>query len=205
MNMDWDKLKQQIKTDPRKTVRFVVGLSITLLLLWGTVLMQSETGGGSGYVNMDELKLSVAEGDVESEQRSTSSPEEEAGLTGSGFWIVLLLAGTGVGLYGYVVRKKNKNDNQASQQSLKKLALLESIELPADQTMSIVKVCNEYWVVGSGSQGMNLLKVLKNDEWSDLDVPSYPDNKPVKNGFMNLFDSVRNAEFSSTNGSGSGT
>ncbi|MEX0769782.1 MAG: flagellar biosynthetic protein FliO [Balneolaceae bacterium] len=209
--MDWEKLKQQIKSEPRKTLRFVIGLSITLMVLWVMVLMQSETGSGTGYVKLNEIELSTTGQEIENSQTQPSifpaNLTDEENSSSSGILFLWVTIGVGALLYGYVVRKKSKMNRRPDPEAYNKLSLLESIELPSDQTVSIVKVCNEFWIVGSGNQGINLLKILDREEWNKLGVNLQPDSskEPFKNGFMSLLDSVRKHEISSVNGSESGT
>ncbi len=180
------------------------------MILWVMVLMQSETGSGSGYVNMNEMKLSTSGQEIENSEAQPSifpaKVTDEENSSSSGILFLWVILGAGAVLYGYVVRKRNKISRQPNPGSSKKLSLLESIELPSDQTVSIMKVCNEVWIVGSGNQGINLLKILDREEWNKLDFNLKPDtpNEPLKNGFMSLLDSVRKNEISSVNGSESG-
>ena len=57
--MDWEKLKKQVIHEPKKTLRFIIGLSLTLTVLWVLVLMQTETNGA--YVNPNSFTAQPAD------------------------------------------------------------------------------------------------------------------------------------------------
>jgi len=168
--MDFDKFGKQLKSNPRKTVRFVAGFSVTLIVLWFLVLMQTNSWKNEGYVdiqNIEEISgSSTLQKDGESKiESSLPVTEQRSSAPGYGTVLFLLLA---VGGAYYFLNHKNKKSPQDKTSA--NLEILESIPVPGGNNLVMIGVNDECWIMSSGESGLEILKVLSRSEWKQIDL-----------------------------------
>jgi len=176
--MDFDKFGKQLKSNPRKTLRFVAGFSVTLIVLWLLVLMQTNSWKSEGYVdiqNIEEISGSSAlQKDGESKIESSHPvTEQRSSAPGYGTVFFLLLA---VGSAYYFLNHKNKKSPQ--EKTSANLEILESIPVPGGNNLVMIGVNDECWIMSSGESGLKILKVLSRSEWKQQDLAEK--KKPVQ-------------------------
>jgi len=176
--MDFDKFGKQLKSNPRKTVRFVAGFSVTLIVLWLLVLMQTNSWKNEGYVdiqNIEEISgSSTLQKDGESKiESSLPVTEQRSSAPGYGTVLFLLLA---VGGAYYFLNHKNKKSPQDKTSA--NLEILESIPVPGGNNLVMIGVNDECWIMSSGESGLEILKVLSRSEWKQQDLAEK--KKPVQ-------------------------
>jgi flagellar biogenesis protein FliO len=176
--MDFDKFGKQLKSNPRKTLRFVAGFSVTLIVLWLLVLMQTNSWKNEGYVdiqNIEEISgSSTLQKDGESKiESSLPVTEQRSSAPGYGTVLFLLLA---VGGAYYFLNHKNKKSPQDKTSA--NLEILESIPVPGGNNLVMIGVNDECWIMSSGESGLEILKVLSRSEWKQQDLAEK--KKPVQ-------------------------
>jgi flagellar biogenesis protein FliO len=194
--MDFDKFGKQLKSNPRKTLRFVAGFSVTLIVLWLLVLMQTNSWKNESYVDLQNLeKISEKSGlQMEKEPEAESilpDPEKRSSAPGYGTVIFLLFA---VGSAYYFLNKKSKKTLHDKPSA--NIELLESIPVSAGNNLVVAGVNDEYWIMSSGESGLEILKVFNRSEWKQRDKMRGTD--PVKktlfaellNGFQKNGDAI---------------
>ncbi|MEX0779607.1 MAG: flagellar biosynthetic protein FliO [Balneolales bacterium] len=185
--MDLEKLNQQIKNDPRKTLRFVIGLSFTLVVLWVMILIQTETGPQDGYVNIDSLSTGAEpayRNQPEGSSVTQSQTEEEFPVPVRSILLAALVIGGGVLLYS-VYLKSGKATGTEENGPLN-LKIHNKIEVAPGQTIAVVQVHNEIWVIGSTAQGVNVLKQFDKHEWPQEKLKNTYQNG-IDKGFSEMF------------------
>ncbi|MEX1136563.1 MAG: flagellar biosynthetic protein FliO [Balneolales bacterium] len=187
-----EKLNQQIKNDPRKTLRFVIGLSFTLVVLWVMVLIQTETGPQDDYVDIDSLDTTTAAA-YENQAEGSILPqppteENSPAVPVRSILLISLVLGGGVLLYSAYLKSGKATGTE--QNSSLQLKVKNKIEVAPGQTIAVVQVHNEIWVIGSTAQGVNVLKRFDKKEWPQEEVNgTYP--KGVDKGFSEIFDRLK--------------
>ena len=135
--MDFDKFGKQLKSNPRKTLRFVAGFSVTLIVLWLLVLMQTNSWKNEGYVDMQNLEKNSEKSGIqmsqESEPRSNLPvSEQRSSAPGYGTVIFLLFA---VGSAYYFLNNKSKKTLHDKPSA--NIELLETIPVSAGNNLVV--------------------------------------------------------------------
>lgn len=168
--MDFDKFGKQLKSNPKKTLRFVAGFSVTLIVLWLLVLMQTNSWKNEGYVDMKNLeKISENQGlqiAMKSKSESTQ-PVSEQRSSAPGYGTVLFLLLAVGGAYYFL---NNKSKKRPQDKSVSNIEILETIPVSGENSLVMAGVNEEYWIMSSGESGLVILKVFSRSEWQQQDL-----------------------------------
>jgi len=168
--MDFDKFGKQLKSNPRKTLRFVAGFSVTLIVLWLLVLMQTNSWKNEGYVDMQNIEKVSEETGLQTadESKLTSKvpvTDQRSSAPGYGTVFFLLLA---VGSAYYFLN--NKRRNPPPEKSSSNLEILDSISVPGGNNLVLAGVNDEYWIMSSGEAGLKILKSFSQSDWKQQEL-----------------------------------
>ncbi|MEX0648309.1 MAG: flagellar biosynthetic protein FliO [Balneolaceae bacterium] len=191
--MDWENFKQQLKTEPKKTLRFVAGLAIVLIILWIMVLFQTDTSSQTNYADLENIEqygVQVNEKIAEGSERQ-AQPEAVAIPFRSVISVLLVI---GLGVYSYMsYRKQYKSRKGIKRENI--FSLHEKLEILPGQSLALVEVNKEFWVVSCGNGDINILKSIDKEDWSNPEMPDMPvEKEKEERNFGYLFDSFRKTQ-----------
>lgn len=206
--IDWDAFKRQIQSNPQKMLGYVLGIAACFLVIWILVVMQTDTAGQRVVVDqsgrLDSLRISLnrATGDslvgtkeqdvVTAQQEKSSSPFANALPT-----FLILMAAIG-GLWYWIKKRNTQPGSVGGQTVFEKIGIQ---EVTGGQQISVIKINSEYWVLGSGSQGMNLLHRFSEDEWDGPVVSEKESSKTKGKLFSSILSDKKAEGVSGGNGS----
>lgn len=191
--MDWENFKQQLKTEPRKTLRFVAGLAIVLIILWIMVLFQADAGSQTNYADLENIQQYGAQ--VNENIAGSNEPEVRPEALAIPFRSVIsVFLVIGLGVYSYMsYRKQSKSRKGAKRENI--FSLHEKLEILPGQSLALVEVNKEFWVVSCGNGDINILKSIDKEDWSRPGFPDLPvEKKKEEKNFGYLFDSFRKTQ-----------
>ncbi|MGF1670604.1 MAG: flagellar biosynthetic protein FliO [Balneolaceae bacterium] len=186
--MDFDKFRLQLKRNPRKTLRFVTGFSVTLIVLWLLVLIQTNSWKNEGYVDIQNIeKISGQVSEAEPEIRPEPDiklPEKRSSAPGYGMVFFLLIV-TG-GSYFFL---KNKTPDKSGLRVNPNFDVLETIQVSENNALVLAQVNGEYWILSSGDSGLHILKSFKRTDWKKVKMKDEPEavKKPVFSELLHRF------------------
>jgi len=194
--MDFEKFGKQLKNNPRKTIQFVTGFVIVLLVLWVIVLFQAESLKEEKYVDMPKSsETAIFKTDkqrAEAVQADKLSGFRESSDTGFGSgsmaaFMILLLGGTGAWLF---LTKRKKGGKGQPAESVSGFKILSKEQVSDTNSLVLAEVNGEYWMMSSGNEGLKILKTFSKVEWAACrEVPK----QESKNGksFSDLLNGYR--------------
>lgn len=184
--MDFDKFGKQLKSNPRKTLQFVAGFVLILLVLWVLVLFQADSLKEEKYVEIPgNSEMTIFQQDEKSDEPARAGKLtgiREADNTGTGTgsmtaFLILLLGGSGVWIY---LAKRNKDGKEASTESTAGFKILSSEQVSDTNALVLAEVNGEYWMLSSGNEGLKILKAYSKGEWAARQDPPKPEKNNGK-------------------------
>lgn len=191
MMIDWEVFKRQLQASPRKMLGYVLSISVCFLLIWLLVAIRIESPMEPGTADqtgrLDSLRISL-NSDQDTSPPATGMNEQiqslntgESNNIGSGFSklfpAVLILFIAVILLWMW--KKHGITDQQTKNAFPKDLfEIVGRQEISSGQEILAVKVNNEFWVLGNGVNGLQLLKKYSAENWEG---PNSSQNETEKN------------------------
>lgn len=181
-------------TSIRRFLQLVVALAFAMLVVWVFVMSQNEMDSGSGMPEynpadsasvvqkqrLDSLRKAIGRDAAEVKQRE----ETESWMSRTIPIIVLFLIVLGAMLWW-----ARKREGDAGGTIFKEVA---QQQLAPGQTIKVIEVNGEYWVLGVTGNSITLLDKLNPEEWSPSEAAGQA-SKSDKTGtsFAQLFDGFK--------------
>lgn len=210
MMIDWEVFKRQLQASPRKMLGYVLSISVCFLLIWLLVAIRIESPSEPGTTDqsgrLDSLRISLnspqdantpAAGINDGTQSSNIGEDNNVG-TGVGNLLpaVLILFIAIVLLWMW---KKRGAPNQQTKNALPN-GLFEVIgrqEISSRQEILAVKINNEFWVLGNGVNGLQLLQRYSTENWEGPKSSQHEDGKSSETVFSKILKSRQSKEIDS--------
>lgn len=207
--IDWEAFKQQLLTNPDRTLGVVLGLSACLLLIWLAVVVHSSSGDGNRPVavsaegTLDSLRLSLdgkkggsdgppvspvlaearpagpdslSKGDsararnspavTDEPQQAQPGPSLRRSRIDSVLPTLLVMIALIGGLW-YWIRRKTGKGSTGKPDGEEFFKVRATREIFPGQNIALVEINEEYWIVGGGEQGLQVLHRFRPGEWDD--------------------------------------
>jgi flagellar biogenesis protein FliO len=150
--------KGGLPTNTKRFFNLVVALGVTLLVIWVFVMSQTEMGNSDYESYTPEQKARVdsirqALGRDEVAQR----PDPTDNMWGNMVIVLILLGGGLAALWWW-----NRGNPEVSNASFNIVA---EFEVGPGQTVKIVDMNGEYWVLGVAGNGITLLEKWTEEQW----------------------------------------
>lgn len=156
--------------DPKKILKYALGIGLGLLVLWIFVLAQSDNR--SNHVNIedqeriDSLRVALGRDLVPVEER-----QSDGILTNA--WNTFLILGGTIIIIWFFFRKKNA----PQQPSNPVFRVVSRQSLPTGQEIQVIEINQEYWVLASTHQQVTLLHRYQKEEWDLIVTEENDDSK----------------------------
>lgn len=144
-------------SDPKKTLKVMLSLAATFLVLWVFVLAQnggvnSSDAASQGLVQVDSLNISL-------KPKTTMIPKQNAGnLVAHTFPVLLILGVVVAGLWFWQKKSPDKKENDL-------FTVVDRQQLGVGQQIIVILINNEYWVLGSAGKDISLMHRYSREEW----------------------------------------
>jgi flagellar biogenesis protein FliO len=202
--IDWKAFRQQMQSDPKKVLGFVIGLATVFFVMWAYVLLTSNLKKEAPEtVQINKLELP--------ERVEEYEPAMAAGLSGTDSTAMQTESNAGQ-LPSFRSRKAESGDNLPDlmpvmllflavvsgfwvmRKGRKKLNtsdfmdVLGTQQLAVNQQLSLVHINSEYWVLAHSNGGINLLQRYSETEWKGKKAASDRKNgqKSLDASFLSL-------------------
>lgn len=162
-------------SDPKKTLKVMLSLAATFLVLWVFVLAQSNdsgpaAGSAQGLVKVDSLHLSLS-------PTTAVVPQHESG----GFYsrtipIVIILGIVMAGLW-YWQKKNPKKEEDV-------FTVVGKQQLGVGQQITVIFINEEYWVLSTSGKDVSLMHRYSREEWNGKSPIA---EKDESSRFFNIF------------------
>lgn len=196
--IDWEAFKGQIQASPKKMLGYVLSLSVCFLLIWLLVAIrfdtpaETETGDQTGRLDSLRISLNAGQSDtVGSAAEVPAQPEitrQNSGSRLGDMLPVFLILMTAI-LMLWVWKKKDAAGTQKASFHNDLFQIVGRQEVSSGQELLVVKMNNEFWVLGSGMNGLQLLHRYAPENW---DGP-VPQNKGEGKKSETFFSSILKA------------
>lgn len=207
MMIDWEVFKRQIQASPRKMLGYVLSISVCFLLIWLLVALRIESPVEPGTADqtgrLDSLRISLnsaqdtnpSSGGMNDETQSTNTSENNSSGTGIGNLLpaVLILFIAIILLWAW--RKRGIPDKQTKNAFPKDLfEIVGRQQISTGQEILAVKINNEFWVLGNGVNGLQLLQKYSAKNWEGPDSPRNEDEKSKGTVFSKILKSTQSKQ-----------
>lgn len=207
MMIDWEVFKHQLQASPRKMLWYVLSISVCFLLIWLLVAIRIESPMEPGTADqtgrLDSLRISLNSAQDTSppatgmNEQIQSLNTGESNNIGSGFSklfpAVLILFIAVILLWMW--KKHGITDQQTKNAYPKDLfEIVGRQEISSGQEILAVKVNNEFWVLGNGVNGLQLLKKYSAENWEGPNSSQNEDQKSPKTVFSKILKSTQSKE-----------
>ncbi len=205
--IDWEVFKRQLQASPRKMLGYVLSISVCFLLIWLLVALRIdspvETGTADQTGRLDSLRISLnsAQNINPSEaglNEQTQSPNTEVSNNiGSGFdklFPAVLILFIAVILL-WMWKKRGANDQQRKDAISNGLfEIIGRQEISSGQEVVAVKINNEFWVLGNGVNGLQLLQKYSAENWEGPNSSQSENEKNPETVFSKILKSTQSKE-----------
>lgn len=194
--IDWDTFKQQLQTNPNRTLGFVLGLAGCLMLIWLAVVLQSSAPGENRQATMlaeaqaDSIPDTAQSGNTAAADSAApalapvetgavpadslqgtayaSQAEESPRLSQvNNILPTLLVMLALIGGLWYWIRRKSRNRTPDSGGENDFFRLKASRELFPGKHMALIEINGEHWIVGDGPGGLRIMHRYRAGEWEE--------------------------------------
>lgn len=207
MMIDWEVFKRQLQANPRKMLGYVLSISVCFLLIWLLVAIRFESPTepeSTDQTNrLDSLRISLnsapdtnnhAAGMMDQTQSPITGEHKSVG-TGIGnlFPAVLILFIAIILLWMW---KKHGATTQQSNTSLPEdlFEIIGRQEISSGQEIIAVKINNEFWVLGNGVNGLQLLQRYSTENWEGPELKRKAEEEKKGSVFSKILKSRQSKE-----------
>lgn len=205
--IDWEVFKRQLQASPRKMLGYVLSISVCFLLIWLLVALRIEspmeplTTGQTGRLDSLRISLNSAQDTgtpAAGINNQTQSINNEANSsTGTGFSslfpaVIMLFIAI---ILLWMWKKRGSPDQQTK--NVLQNGLFEIVgrqEISSGQEIIAVKINNEFWVLGNGVNGLQLLQRYSKENWEGPNSPQKEDEKSSETVFSKILKSRQSKE-----------
>ncbi len=163
-------------SDPKKTLKVMLSLAATFLVLWVFVLAQNNNDGGPaagtphGLVKVDSLHISL------SPAAATIPQKESSSFFSRSLPIVVILAVVMAGLWYWQKKNPVKEDGL--------FTIVGKQQLGVGQQITVIFINEEYWVLSTSGKDISLMHRYSKEEWNGKSLLA---NKDESNRFLKIF------------------
>ncbi|MGD8428703.1 MAG: flagellar biosynthetic protein FliO [Balneolaceae bacterium] len=171
--IDWEAFKTQMQSRPKKVLGFVLGIAVCFLLIWMLVVLQAGTSGRTVVVDqsgrLDSLRVSLNKSAGDSLSKSSNlsnlavAPREKSSAPFSNALPVFLILLAAIGGLWYWIKRGNASSDSKTDGVFLPVGTQEVV---AGQQISVIKMNDEFWVLGTCSSGMALLHRYSEEDWN---------------------------------------
>ncbi len=167
--IDWKAFRQQMQSDPKKVLSFVIGLATVFFVMWAYVLITSNLKKEvPETVNVNKAELPEAVVSASDSSRSEAEVQlpafqrrtKESGNSLPNVMPVLFLFL--VVVTGFWLMKKGRKRMKGASEFMD---VLGTQQLALNQQVSLVRINSEYWVLGHSNGNISLLQRYNEEEW----------------------------------------
>lgn len=185
--IDWKAFKSQANGNPRKILRFAIGLAACFFVMWAFVLAKTDLSptSSSDILSMKpEISDSLSEASTyePSQQiRDLKGIESDQKNSTSMLPVVFLFGLVIVGLWFFSKKKKGLHSQEF-------MHVMGTQQVGANQQLSLVHINNEYWVLGITNGQVSLLHRYGEHEWNGNHQfgPTESEEQSVHKSFLAL-------------------
>lgn len=205
--IDWEVFKRQLQASPKKMLGYVLSISVCFLLIWLLVALRIESPTEPGTTDqtgrLDSLRISLnssqdantpaAGMNDQTELPNTGGNNNEGTGIGNLFPAVIILFIAIVLLWMW---KKRRSPDQQTKNALQN-GLFEIIgrqEISSGQEILAVKINNEFWVLGNGVNGLQVLQRYSTENWEGPNSPQKEIEKNSETVFSKILKSRQSKE-----------
>jgi flagellar biogenesis protein FliO len=149
--------KWGLPTNTKRFFNLVVALGVTLLVIWVFVMSQTQ-GGNDDYqsytpeqkARVDSIREALGREDI-----ARNDPTEN--MWDNMFWVLIVLGG-GLGALWWW----NRGNPDLSQAPFN---VVSEFEVGPGQTIKVIDMGKEFWVLGVTNNGISLLEKWSEEEW----------------------------------------
>lgn len=207
--IDWEAFKRQIQANPKKMLGFVLAIAVCFLVIWMLVAVQVDPAGETVAVEqsgrLDSLRISLSEatGDsltIKDEQSVSVTTSEKSSSPFSNALPTFLIMLSVIGALWYWIKKNNDAEQQVSA-DVNLFDLLGSQQVAPGQQIAVIKINNEFWVLGTGGEVVQLLHRYSEDEWEGPESPVRKEKGSASKLFANILKNEQVKKAPGKNGS----
>ena len=165
---DWKNAPPSVPGDPKKFIKLVVSVSLGLLVLWVFVMAQTERSGQEPVAAEEQYRLDSLRQALGTEgQQPTQQTSEGRGMFFNAFTTFLVLVGLIGVLWWWFSRKSESAGLSSVNTGSGTVAnVVATQQIGVGQEIKIIEINDEYWVLGTSGQSVNLLHRYKKSEWN---------------------------------------
>lgn len=193
--IDWEAFKTQIQANPRKMLASILGIAVFFLVIWMFVAVQVDPSGENVAAEqsgrLDSLRLSLSDQfsdslELKSNQNAAASKPEKANTSFMKTLPVFLVLILVIGGLWYWIKKGGAGTTHSNISEKNVFNLLGSQKIMAGKRITVIKINNEFWVLSTGGEAMQLLHRYTEDEWEGPDLPIQEEKESASQLFAKI-------------------